>query len=70
MAEKKEEFSVPTTAIFVPVREAGGADRRGVARGSEPFYSSSEMSDREAAEHGTNAGEERHQPAAQTRQIL
>ena len=70
IAEKKEQFSAPTTSIFVPVRGAGSAGSSGVELGDETFYSSAEMSGREASANGTSEREDLHQPAAQTGQIL
>ena len=68
--EKKEQFSVPTVSTFVPVREADNAGSRGVARGSETFYSPAERFRREATPYGTSEREDLPQSAAQTGQIL
>jgi hypothetical protein len=70
MAEKKEQFFAPTAPIFVPVRKAGSAGRRGVEFGDETFYSPAEISGREVSANGINEGKDLHQPAAQTGQIL
>jgi hypothetical protein len=70
MAEEKEQFFVPTMPIFVPVCHAGSVSSRGVEFGGATFYSSSEMSGREASANGTDEREDLHQPTAQTRQIL
>ena len=68
--EKKEQFSVSTASIFVPVLEADRAGIRDVASGSETFSSPSKISGREGSAYGTSEREDLHQPAAQTGQIL
>ena len=70
ISRKKEQFSIPTASIFVPVLEADSGGSRGVARGRETFSSAAERAGREEAAYGTSEREDLYEPAAQTGQIL